>query len=87
MTPRKVRGRFHLRYCGRGSRARCRAALFGALRAAAAELSSQQGADPSKWRSDATLERIKFKPGLLPNSMRWVNRPTFQQVISFGKTP
>ncbi len=87
MTPRKVRGRFHLRYCGRGSRSRCGAALFGALRDAAAELASQQGPDPSKWRSDATLERIKFKPGLLSNSMRWVNRPTFQQVISFGKTP
>jgi hypothetical protein len=87
MTPRKVRGKFHLRYCGRGNRARCRAALFGALRAAANELASQQGNDPSKWRSDATLDRISFQPGLLPNTMRWVNRPTFQQVISFGATP
>jgi hypothetical protein len=30
---------------------------------------------------DATAERITF--GLLPLTMRWANRPTFQQVISF----
>jgi hypothetical protein len=33
----------------------------------------------------ALLERIRFIP-FLPNadSMRWVNRPTFQQVVGFG---
>ena len=48
---------------------------------ATAELAAAQGPDPSAWRSDATLERITFSPGLLPDTMRWTNRPTFQQVL------
>src|SRR5207244_782118 len=36
------------------------------------------------WRADAAKERIQLAPGILPTSMRWANRPPFQQVISFG---
>ena len=44
-----------------------------------------QGADPvAGWRPDATKERIRFAPGILQDTMRWTNRPTFQQVLSFG---
>ena len=32
----------------------------------------------------ATRERIRFAPGLLPNTMRMSNRPTFQQVVEFA---
>ena len=39
---------------------------------------------PNQWRADATKERIKFIPGLIPNTMRWTNRSTFQQAIEFG---
>jgi acyl-homoserine lactone acylase PvdQ len=78
---RSVRGPFGLRYCGEGSLERCRASLWSALAGATAELAAAQGADPAAWRSDATLERISFSPGLLPDTMRWTNRPTFQQVL------
>jgi acyl-homoserine lactone acylase PvdQ len=81
---RKVKGRFNLRYCGRGSRRRCRAALLNALSSAAHQLAAKQGSDPTKWRSDATLERIHFVPKLISNTMRWTNRSTFQQVIAWG---
>jgi acyl-homoserine lactone acylase PvdQ len=68
-------------FCGNGDRAACRASLWAALEAAGAELSAAQGPDPAAWRADARPERITF--GFLPKSMRWTNRPTFQQVISF----
>jgi acyl-homoserine lactone acylase PvdQ len=83
----KVRGKFNLRYCGKGSRTRCRAALYQALQRATAQLAARQGPDPTAWRSDANAERIHFAPGLLPLTMRWTNRPTFQQVVSFGAKP
>ena len=80
---RKVRGRFNLRYCGRGSRRRCRTALLKALTTAAHSLAASQGSDPNKWHADATRERIHFIPKLIPNTMRWTNRSTFQQVIAW----
>jgi acyl-homoserine lactone acylase PvdQ len=84
---RRVRGRFALSYCGRGSLARCRASLWSALDAVAGELAARQGPDPRQWRADATNERIKFTPGLIPDTMRWTNRPTFQQVLRFAARP
>jgi len=84
---RRVRGRFALSYCGRGSLARCRASLWSALDAVAGELAAQQGPDPRQWRADATKERIRFTPGLIADTMRWTNRPTFQQVLRFGARP
>ena len=32
----------------------------------------------------ATGERIHFQPGLIPYTMRWTNRPTFQQLMEFS---
>lgn len=64
-------------WCG-GSLAACREAVWQALAAAS------PGSDPSAARADATAERIHFAPGLLPTTMRWTNRPTFQQVLSFS---
>jgi acyl-homoserine lactone acylase PvdQ len=83
----RVKQRYHLRYCGSGSLSACRAALWAALKAASDQLAATQGPDPAAWRSDATLERIRFSPGLIPNTMRWTNRPTFQQVLRFGRFP
>jgi len=57
------------------------ASLWAALDAAGRELAAQQGPDPSRWRADATGERLSF--GFLPLTARWTNRPTFQQVITF----
>jgi len=79
-----VRGPFSRRYCGSGSLEACRTALWAALDAAAVHLEQVQGAVPSSWRADATAERIRFASGVLPDTMRWTNRPTFQQVMSFS---
>jgi len=70
-------------YCGHGDRTACAQGLWAALGAAGDQLQSGQGADPTQWHSDATQERIRFAPGLLPNTMRWTNRPTYQQILSF----
>ena len=81
---REVRGPYSRRYCGAGVLASCRDALWAALDAAAAELEKTQGPAPSSWRADATAERIRFTSGVLPDTMRWTNRPTFQQLMSFS---
>jgi acyl-homoserine lactone acylase PvdQ len=72
-------------YCGAGDVSACVASLWAAIGAAGAELASTQGPDPTAWRADATAERIQFRPGFLDRTMRWTNRPTFQQVISFSR--
>lgn len=64
--------------------ASCREALWRALDDAAAEFEETQGRATSAWRADATGERIRFAPGLLQDTMRWTNRPTFQQLMSFS---
>jgi acyl-homoserine lactone acylase PvdQ len=79
-----VRGPYSRRYCGAGVLATCREALWVALDAAAAQLEATQGPVPSSWRADATAERIRFVSGVLPDTMRWSNRPTFQQLMSFS---
>lgn len=80
---RPVNGPYRTRFCGAGDLVACRAALWGALDGAARELEAAQGADPARWRADATAERIRFAGGLLPRTMRFTNRPTFQQVMTF----
>jgi hypothetical protein len=57
-------------------------APWAAIDDAGAALAAAQGPDPTRWRADATRERITF--GFLPQTARWTNRPTFQQVISFN---
>ena len=80
----KVQGAFSRRYCGNGSLSACRKSLWAAIQAAASKLKATQGADPNKWFSSSTAERITFIPGLIPSfTMRWTNRSTFQQVIEF----
>jgi hypothetical protein len=79
-----VRGRFNVRYCGTGSLSACRASIWSALAGATALLAASQGSDPTAWRSDATLDRIEFSPKLIPDTMRWTNRPTFQQVLELS---
>ncbi len=79
----KVRGRFSRRYCGTGSLRACRKSLWAAIEVAANHLAAAEGPDPADWYSSATDERISFIPGLIPFTMRWTNRSTFQQVIEF----
>jgi acyl-homoserine lactone acylase PvdQ len=77
-----VQGRFNLRYCGNGSLDACRSALWDVVDQVAAELTASLGPDPLAWRS--TAARTGFAPGLLPDTIRATNRPTFQQVIEFA---
>jgi hypothetical protein len=66
-----VKRKFNTRFCG--TRAKCAAAVWKALDSV-----------PDIMSSDATKERIAFRPGLLPTTIRFTNRPTgIQQVISF----
>ena len=74
-----VRGRFHLRYCGNGSPAACRASLWAAVHSAADDLATMLGPDPTAWRG--TASKTGFTPGLIPDTFRTTNRPTFQQVL------
>ena len=73
----RLRRPFKRRYCGGGNRARCARAIWRALEAVPG--------DPDALRADATRERIAFRPGLLPTTIRYTNRPSgIQQVISFS---
>jgi hypothetical protein len=78
-----LRGQFANHYCGAGDATACSKGLWAALDAAGNDLAAAQGADPTAWRSDATAERIRFAPGILTTTMRWTNRPTYQQILSF----
>jgi acyl-homoserine lactone acylase PvdQ len=83
-------------YCGSGSLSACQAALQTALQGTIDSLTSAYGtADPTQWtcsRSDTgsgqcnpANDDIQFSAvgvGTVPN-MPWVNRPTFQQVVSY----
>jgi acyl-homoserine lactone acylase PvdQ len=84
LLDRSVPGKFQTRFCGAGDLAACRDSLWQALKAAGDQLLTQQGTnDPTLWRSDATAERIRFGAAF-PITMRWTNRPTFQQAISYS---
>jgi hypothetical protein len=77
-----VEGRFNLSYCGEGSLKVCRDSLWITLHVAADQLAAQFGnPDPATWLK--TASRTGFQPGLIPNTMRTTNRPTFQQVLEF----
>jgi acyl-homoserine lactone acylase PvdQ len=68
-------------FCGGGDPGRCPASLWQAIDEAGSALAAAQGPDPTRWRADASGERLSF--GFLPQTARWTNRPTFQQIISF----
>jgi hypothetical protein len=74
-----VRGPFNLSYCGAGSLDACRASLWGAVEQAATQLAAAQGPEPASWTG--TAARTRFTPGLIPDTIRATNRPTFQQVL------
>ncbi len=75
---------FQTRFCGQGVLSTCRAALWAALEQAGVELEAElQNPNPAVWRASATGERIVFNPRILTATMRWTNRPTFQQAISY----
>jgi acyl-homoserine lactone acylase PvdQ len=71
-----LRRAYKERYCGNGDKRRCARAVWKAL--------DGVPGDPDALRADATKERIAFRPGLLPTTIRYTNRPCgIQQVISY----
>ena len=84
-------------YCGSGTLPACQAALQAALQGTIDALTGAYGtADPTQWtcsRSNTgsgqcspAVDDIQFSAvgvGSVPN-MPWVNRPTFQQVVSYA---
>ena len=76
-----VQGAYSRHYCGGGSLEACRTSLWAAIQKAAEGLVATQGSNMEAWR--APQVRIEFPPGILPYTMRWTNRSTFQQVIEF----
>ena len=74
--------------CGGGDLGRCRAALWDALGAAYAAARDTQAfpwLDIMQWRKWAAPERPRFIPYVFnTETMRWTNRATFQQALTFG---
>ena len=72
---RRVKGRFAVRYCGRGSRSRCRGVLLEALRRADEQVSKAQGnADPGTWKVFSTCEPLRSGDPLPMKSTRSSSR-------------
>lgn len=76
-----VAGKFSLRYCGKGDLDTCRASLWQVVDEVSQELAGERGDDPTTWLREGALS--SFAPGLIPNTFRSTNRPTFQQVLEF----
>lgn len=79
---KEVEGEFNLSYCGNGNLDDCRASLWQVVDEVARELAAERGDDPSTWRKEGA--RSGFVPGLIPETFRSTNRPTFQQVLEFA---
>ena len=83
LTGERVRGRFNLRYCGRGNVDRCARDLWAAIEESAQAAAAAQGTtDPAQWTSPTT--KIAFTP--LPlTTMQYTNRPSgIHQVFQFA---
>jgi acyl-homoserine lactone acylase PvdQ len=83
----KVKGKFSRIYCGKGKLKVCRKDLAASLDAAIKALEDEFGADQASWDADEAGDSIDFTPVGLQDqpNMPWQNRPTFQQVLEFGK--
>jgi hypothetical protein len=79
LLDQEVEDPFELQYCGEGDLDACQAALWAAIDEVATRLAAERGPDPSTWL--ATAARTEFEPGLIPETIRRTNRPTYQQVL------
>ncbi len=76
-----VAGKFNLSYCGNGDLDTCRDSLWQVVDEVTQQLAAERGEDPNTWLREGFRQR--FAPGLIPNTFRGTNRPTFQQVLEF----
>ncbi|MDX6665054.1 MAG: hypothetical protein QOG68_1260, partial [Solirubrobacteraceae bacterium] len=90
LNPKQVKGRWHVRWCGKGNLAKCRAAVTASLGEALAIDPAKLYADPTLASSDcgkmdaqACFDALRFRPlGAISQPMiPWQNRPTQQQVV------
>jgi acyl-homoserine lactone acylase PvdQ len=79
---KEVEGEFNLSYCGNGVLDDCRASLWQVVDEVSQELAAERGDDPSTWRKEGA--RSGFIPGVISDTFRSTNRPTFQQVLEFA---
>jgi hypothetical protein len=79
---KEVEGKFNLSYCGDGVLDACRASLWQVVDEVSQALAAERGDDPSTWREEGA--RSGFAPGLITDTFRSTNRPTFQQVLEFA---
>src|SRR5208283_5426398 len=80
-------------YCGNGVLTACRKSLWETIQKALEATKAEQKGKPAKsWKANEV--RIDFSPGILevkkgskliPYTMPWTNRSTFQQVIEFNE--
>jgi hypothetical protein len=77
-----VEGKYNLSYCGNGSLEACRDSLWQVVDEVTQEIALVRGDDPSAWIKEGG--RIGFTPGLISETFRATNRPTFQQVLEFA---
>jgi acyl-homoserine lactone acylase PvdQ len=85
----RVHGRYPMTFCGRGSKARCRAALESSLRDALAVDPAKLYADPTVAGQCGTMDQqacydaLRFRPlgAVTQPLVPWQNRPTQQQVV------
>jgi hypothetical protein len=70
-----------LSYCGGGDLEACRDSLWQIVDEVAQKLAAERGDDPTTWLREGA--RSGFAPGLINNTFRSTNRPTFQQVLEF----
>lgn len=85
---RKLRAPYSKRYCGAGSRSRCRTALLGALSQAIDASPATLYADPAcaaagKPHDQLCFDEIGFQStgGITQPMIGWQNRPTYQQAV------
>jgi hypothetical protein len=86
---KQVRGKYSHVYCGRGSLARCRAALRSSLKAALAVPASALYSGDKVCKNDGQdgsqtcWDSIYFRPlgAMTQPLIPWQNRPTYQQAV------
>jgi acyl-homoserine lactone acylase PvdQ len=90
LNRRKVKGRYSVTFCGKGSRARCRAVLASSLKDALAIPASKLYGDDAtlagkcgNMDQQACYDAIAFRAvtAVVPDPIPWQNRPTQQQVV------
>jgi acyl-homoserine lactone acylase PvdQ len=77
-----VQGPFNVSYCGAGDLDACSTSLWEVIDSVAQELAAERGDNPTLWLREGQLST--FQPGLIPDTFRRTNRPTFQQVLEFA---